>query len=174
MTENRNTARIDTASDTAQHPAAGQAPATEQLPRSADVCPGFPDRCPNIRQVPADPPTHYGGIRCGCIDAQPVVGYRDPNNPRVLLCRQHGQSGHAIIPVTAEDLPDGGVCTFGRLSSNECGRDVLAGPEPATERQFLTFALDQAADEMALGDGFTDEDEAALARLRRMADEETR
>ncbi|MFD8577354.1 hypothetical protein ACFV1H_18725 [Streptomyces virginiae] len=40
----------------------------EQLPYSADVCPGFPDRCPAIRTVPADPPTHYGGIRCGCAD----------------------------------------------------------------------------------------------------------
>jgi hypothetical protein len=39
------------------------------------------------------------------------------------------------------------------------------------ERQFLTFALDQAADEMSFGDGFTDEDRAALDRLRRMADE---
>ena len=62
---------------------------------------------------------------------QPVVAYRDPNNPRVLLCRQHGQSWHAITPATAEDLPDGGICTFGRLSSNECGRDVLATSTPA-------------------------------------------
>ncbi|GGT43506.1 hypothetical protein [Streptomyces purpureus] len=66
-------------------------------------------------------------------------------------------------------------------------RDDLAGPdreEPAeaqpaeapltdAERQFLTFALDLAADRMASDDGFTDEDEAALARFRRMADEET-
>jgi len=40
-----------------------------------------------------------------------------------------------------------------------------------TERQFLTFALDQAAEEMSLGDGFTAEDQAALEKLRRMADE---
>lgn len=40
----------------------------EQLPHSADVCPGFPDRCPAITPVPADPPVHYGGIRCGCAD----------------------------------------------------------------------------------------------------------
>lgn len=39
----------------------------------------------------------------------------------------------------------------------------------ADERQFLTFALDQAADEMSLGDGFTDEDEAALEKFRAMA-----
>ena len=38
-----------------------------------------------------------------------------------------------------------------------------------TERQFLTFALDLAFDQMVSGDGFTDEDEAALASLRRLA-----
>ncbi|MEU7416738.1 hypothetical protein [Streptomyces antibioticus] len=43
----------------------------------------------------------------------------------------------------------------------------------ATERQFLTFALDLAADEMASrGDEFGAEDEAALDLLRRMAAEE--
>jgi hypothetical protein len=41
------------------------------------------------------------------------------------------------------------------------------------ERQFLTFALDLAADHMAnRGDEFTDEDEAALARLRQLAEEQ--
>lgn len=40
------------------------------------------------------------------------------------------------------------------------------------QRQFLTFALGLAADVMASrGDEFTAEDEAALASLRRMADE---
>ncbi|MFF2731840.1 hypothetical protein ACFVS9_28515 [Streptomyces sp. NPDC058008] len=33
------------------------------------VCSRFPDTCPNIRTVPAEPPTHLGGIRCGCADA---------------------------------------------------------------------------------------------------------
>lgn len=42
----------------------------------------------------------------------------------------------------------------------------------AAERQFLTFALDLAADHMAnRGNEFDEDDEAALARLRRMADE---
>ena len=41
----------------------------------------------------------------------------------------------------------------------------------AAERQFLRFALDLAFDRMVSDDGFTDEDEAALARLRRMAAE---
>ncbi len=41
----------------------------------------------------------------------------------------------------------------------------------AEERQFLTFALDLAFDRMVSDDGFTDADDAALAKLRRMADE---
>lgn len=31
-------------------------------------CPGFPENCPNLRTVPADPPKHAGGVRCGCAD----------------------------------------------------------------------------------------------------------
>jgi hypothetical protein len=41
------------------------------------------------------------------------------------------------------------------------------------ERQFLTYALDLAADQMASrGNEFGDEDTAALEKLRRMADEQ--
>jgi len=40
------------------------------------------------------------------------------------------------------------------------------------DRQFLTFALDLAFDRMVSDDGFTDEDEAALEKLRRLAAEE--
>ncbi|MFD8650688.1 hypothetical protein [Streptomyces mirabilis] len=50
-----------------------------------------------------------------------------------------------------------------------------AADEPLTtdaltdaERQFLAFALDQAAEEMFHRDGFTDEDWAALRKFRRM------
>ncbi|MDQ0792031.1 hypothetical protein [Streptomyces sp. B1I3] len=42
----------------------------------------------------------------------------------------------------------------------------------AAERQFLTFALDLAFDEMVSTDGFTDEDHAALEKFKRMAAEE--
>ncbi|MFF4369663.1 hypothetical protein [Streptomyces sp. NPDC001594] len=42
----------------------------------------------------------------------------------------------------------------------------------AAERQFLAFALDLAADHMAVrSDEFTDEDDAALARLRQLTEE---
>jgi hypothetical protein len=42
------------------------------LRRSWDDCPGFPEKCPNIRPVDPDPPTHFGGIRCGCADKEPT------------------------------------------------------------------------------------------------------
>ncbi|MGX1483404.1 hypothetical protein RKD45_002480 [Streptomyces griseus] len=66
-------------------------------------------------------------------ETAPIVAYRDPNNPRVLLCREHGEQWNGVVPVTSEDLPDGGICTFGRLSSYACGRDVLAAPAVTEE-----------------------------------------
>lgn len=48
--------------------------------------------------------------------------------------------------------------------------EVRGGALIDSERQFLEFALDLAADKMAEDDGFTDEDTAALVSLRRMAD----
>ncbi|MFD5508973.1 hypothetical protein ACFWIB_14520 [Streptomyces sp. NPDC127051] len=59
------------------------------------------------------------------MNESPIVAYRDPVTPRVLLCRYHGERWFGVVPLTAEDLPDGGICVFGRLSSYECGRDVL-------------------------------------------------
>ncbi|MFG2900948.1 hypothetical protein ACGFZH_28165 [Streptomyces zaomyceticus] len=45
----------------------------------------------------------------------------------------------------------------------------------ASERKFLHyFALDEAAEEMSLGDGFTDVDQAALDRLRLLAGKDER
>lgn len=40
------------------------------LRRAWDDCPGFPEQCPNLRPVDPDPPTHLGGIRCGCADKE--------------------------------------------------------------------------------------------------------
>ncbi|MER6605942.1 hypothetical protein ABT282_08500 [Streptomyces sp. NPDC000927] len=60
-----------------------------------------------------------------------------------------------------------------RAALGEQGLKGLNTPTVALddgERQFLAFALDLAADETALrGDEFTDEDHAALERLRLMA-----
>lgn len=47
-----------------------------------------------------------------------VVGYRNPDRPGVLLCREHGYAWAGLVPLASEDLPDGGICS-------ECGRDVL-------------------------------------------------
>lgn len=53
------------------------------------------------------------------------------------------------------------------------GARITAAALNAAERQFLTFALDLAADRMAdRGDEFDDADEAALTRLRQLATEE--
>ncbi|MFE5368136.1 hypothetical protein [Streptomyces mirabilis] len=80
--------------------------------------------------VEAPAPSRAGGE--GRQAAGEVVAYRDPNSPKTLLCRYHGERWQGVVPVTAEELPDGGICTFGRLSSLECGRDVLI-PQPAKE-----------------------------------------
>ncbi|MEE1814242.1 hypothetical protein PUR59_04300 [Streptomyces sp. SP18ES09] len=62
-------------------------------------------------------------------------------------------------------------------------RDDLAEPDvsqrataplTAAERKFLHFALDQAAEELSLGDGFTADDQAALAHLRLLAGKDER
>lgn len=51
--------------------------------------------------------------------------------------------------------------------------ETAVSPFSVAERQFLTFALDLAADRMASrGDEFTDEDQAALDRFRRMSVDE--
>lgn len=57
----------------------------------------------------------------------------------------------------------------GEQAATQPATDVLTD----SERQFLTFALELAADQMASrGAEFDDEDDAALARLRRMAVED--
>ena len=57
-----------------------------------------------------------------------VVAYRNPERPGTLLCREHAEVYQSrLVPVTSEDLPDGGICIWGRPGPHECGRDVLAG-----------------------------------------------
>jgi hypothetical protein len=66
-------------------------------------------------------------------DEAEIVAYRNPDNPRTLLCREHGPRYVGMVPVTSEELPDGGICTFGRLSSLACERDVLIPPTAAAQ-----------------------------------------
>ena len=40
---------------------------------SEEICPGFPDRCPNLRTVEPERGVHLGGVRCGCADAAPAT-----------------------------------------------------------------------------------------------------
>ncbi|MFI1408831.1 hypothetical protein ACH4Y0_02660 [Streptomyces sp. NPDC020707] len=56
-----------------------------------------------------------------------VVAYRYRHGPslRCLAHPPHGLDAKAYEPVTSEDLPDGGTCTFASLG-NVCGMDVLA------------------------------------------------
>ncbi|MEU3426620.1 hypothetical protein [Streptomyces gardneri] len=63
----------------------------------------------------------------------------------------------------AHTCPDGEPCP---------GHDQPA--LTSAERKFLHFALDEAAEEMSYGDGFTDEDQAALDRLRLLAGKDER
>ena len=58
----------------------------------------------------------------------PVVAYRNPWRPGVLLCREHGEGWAGLKPLAAEDLPDGGTCTYGD-PADVCGRDVLIGAD---------------------------------------------
>jgi len=57
-----------------------------------------------------------------------IVAYRNTDRTGVLLCREHGEGWLGLTPLTSEDLPDGGICTWEGppLRSGVCGRDVLA------------------------------------------------
>lgn len=89
----------------------GPAYVVDNLPRMAEkICPGFPDKCPNLKTVEPDPPAHFGGIRCGCADQTPTESdggtpwccngnaeecalCTDPNPPYPFLC-----PGHPLTP----------------------------------------------------------------------------
>lgn len=76
----------------------------------------------------ADPGTVLRAVldRLGIGTPGPIVAYRNPDRPSVLLCRGHGR-GWGLTPLTSDDLPDGGLCTYGDPAdpSDVCGRDVL-------------------------------------------------
>jgi hypothetical protein len=44
---------------------------TDVLRLSEEICPGFPDRCPNLRTIEPEVGVHLGGVRCGCADETP-------------------------------------------------------------------------------------------------------
>lgn len=71
----------------APHELPGDADADNLISMADEICPGFPDRCPNLRTIEPNPPEHYGGIRCGCGDAEPDDA--DNTAPDAGLREQH-------------------------------------------------------------------------------------
>jgi hypothetical protein len=65
----------------------------------------------------------------------PVVAYRNPWQPGVLLCLEHGEGWAGMKTLSVEDLPNGGTCTAGDPANPDdvCGRNVLA-PEAGDPR----------------------------------------
>ncbi|MFE9949328.1 hypothetical protein ACFYRJ_17555 [Streptomyces sp. NPDC005531] len=112
--------------------------------------------------------------RAECLDRTTHPGWQSTVEPHALaVARQILGTTEAS---TAEHHVVDGARYLCHADDHYCP-DEAQQPTPAevpltaAERQFLTFALDQAADEMSLGDGFTDEDRAALDRFRRMAEQ---
>lgn len=69
------------------------------LLRSEDACPGFPERCPNLRPVDPNPPVHFGGIRCGCADTPPAVAAEPgkENDPHTVCICGHTRAEHLAV-----------------------------------------------------------------------------
>jgi hypothetical protein len=71
---------------------------------------------------------HAAMAKLRTLSTGPVVAYRNPWRPGVLLCREHGEGWSGMKPLSVEDLPDGGTCTAGDPADPDdvCGRNVLA------------------------------------------------
>lgn len=67
-------------------------------------------------------PLGHGEVRPAWTEPDPVVAYRSKFS-RSLYCMTCAGNGRFGIPLTSDDLPDGGLCA-------SCGRDVLI-PAPA-------------------------------------------
>lgn len=112
-------------------PGVGVAADTTPAPHSCGNCDGIdPDTCLTNPNRPATPgpvvPAQPG-------NDTPVVAYRS-HSGSLLRCLTHapdqtGLDNGAFHPVTAGDLPDGGVCTY-RAPGVECGVDVLDPQQP--------------------------------------------
>ncbi|MFD4116892.1 hypothetical protein ACFWSJ_26010 [Streptomyces niveus] len=52
-----------------------------------------------------------------------IVAYQHPDLSGVLLCREHGEQWAGMVPLTSNDLPDGGFCSWGTDDDmTVCGR----------------------------------------------------
>lgn len=77
-------------------------------------------RCAECRELMR--PLGHGEVRPAWTEPDPVVAYRSKFS-RSLYCMTCAGNGRFGIPLTSDDLPDGGLCA-------SCGRDVLI-PAPA-------------------------------------------
>ena len=130
-------------------PETGRAP---RDPKACDACGDLPEQwCPDCAACRKGCFGGFDGNDCphtnapwpgrdlpetGVQSADRVVAYRNPELPSVLLCREHGEGCRGLTPITSEDLPDGGGCTFGDPDDPDdvCGRDVLIDPESGGTR----------------------------------------
>ncbi|MFI8254109.1 hypothetical protein [Streptomyces filamentosus] len=78
-----------------------------------------------------------------------VVAYHWADRPGVLLCPEHSKGWADLLPLTSDDLPDGGVCAWGRGYDDECGRDVLI-PAPAAGQLAEAHGVDYDRDPAAI------------------------
>ncbi|WP_329307479.1 hypothetical protein OG322_36015 [Streptomyces sp. NBC_01260] len=107
--------------------------AVADLQHGRAIGPTWKDGTPTQRRLVRATTTYTVEPTPASTEDAPVAAYREPHNPRVLLCREHGEQWRGLVPVTSDDLPDGGTCTFGQLSSLTCGRDVLITPASTEE-----------------------------------------
>jgi len=129
------------------------------------------DDLPTYAMTPADPGDAEKVLAAGIRDAaRQTTGQTDTDCPACEAGIEHIE--HCPTPETHNW---GCGCPTDELPAPAVGQPAEAQPADealtAAERQFLKFALDLAFDRMVSDSGFTDEDDAALARLRRMAEE---
>jgi hypothetical protein len=114
---------------------AGERPRCTYCGLPHDLTPSMALACASIRaMVDTVAPAEPGPV----VPAQPgndtpVVAYRS-HSGSLLRCLTHAPdqtsvASGAFHPVTADDLPDGGICTY-RAPGVECGVDVLIPQQP--------------------------------------------
>lgn len=102
-----------------------------------------------------------------CLSARLLPDLNAGGVTETLSITIEGSDEPQSVHVQAADVP---AVAAGIMSAAR--QQPTAAMLSVAERQFLTFALDLAADEMASrGDEFSDEDDDALASLRRLAAE---
>lgn len=99
-----------------EQPADDEAAPVEPHPTQADMDHALAVTARFFRGRDADPAEEP--------EADRIVAYRHPDAPSALFCREHGANWLGLMPLTSEDLPDGGIC-----NRPDCGVDVLIPPQ---------------------------------------------